>query len=258
MSAKFAGDLRLIEACRQGGCPVCRRVRDESRSHLTALLYEHVTDPDSRRRLRDSWGLCGWHTWMLPEVDTGVFGASIVYEDLLGRAIERLAATAPPSRRRGLGRFLGRRRSLARRPALAADHERRPPCPLCISATESERQCLITFVTSFDDGDLRAAYAASDPICLAHLLQAIELAGPSEQLTALVERTREKWQAIRRDVQSFIAKHDYRNEHAYTEQEAASYTRAFEILAGARGVFGNDMSMRRAAVPARAAPDVNR
>ena len=255
MSDKSIGYLRLIEACRQGGCPVCRRVRDESRSHLTALLYEHVTDPDSRRRLRRSWGLCNWHTWMLPEIETGLFGASILYEDLLGRAIERLAHTSAPPRRWSLGRLLRRRPAVAGPGTLAGEYARRPPCALCLGARESERQSLLTLVGLFDDGDLQAAYAASDPLCLAHLVRAIESAEPSSELAALVERTRAKWQAVRRDVQSFIAKHDYRNERPFTEREAVSYTRAFEILAGARGVFGNDMAGGRA-VGAAAAPDV--
>jgi hypothetical protein len=245
MRGKSSGDRRLIEACRQRGCPVCRRVRDESRSHLHALIHEHVTDVETRRELRASWGLCNWHTWMLLEVDTGVLGASILSEDLLREAIDRVAQLPDRSRRRGLATWLGRSGTAGGAPALVAAHHRRPRCPLCVTAARTERQCLLTFVKSIDDAELVAAYDASDPLCLPHLVRAIELTPGSRELRRLVERTREKWRAIRETLRSFIDKHDYRKRSAYTDAEASSYVRAFEILAGANGLFGNDLAGAR-------------
>jgi hypothetical protein len=245
MSEKFIGYLRLIQACGHAGCPVCRHVRDESRNHLDALLYEHVTDPDTRRTLRDSWGFCNWHTWMLLEIDTSLFGASILYEDLLrlvGDRVARLDDRPKPTR---LGSWWARFGARRARPAIVERYERRPACSLCVSAAETERQALLTLVTFIEDGDLQAAYAASDPICLPHLLRAIDLAAGSPQLQRLVERTREKWAKVRSDLESFIEKHDYRNHTPYTDADAASYMRAFEILAGAKSLFGNDLAAGR-------------
>lgn len=251
MSEKFIGYFRLIEACRQGGCPVCRRMAEESRTRLAAILYEHVTDPDARRELRDSWGFCNWHTWMLQEVDTSLFGASILYEDLLTRAIDRVTSPGDRSRPTRLGSWLKRLGSRLTRigspdaPPDIAGYRRRPACTLCRTAAEVERHCLVTFVTFIEDGDLQAAYAASDPICLAHVVRAIEVTSGSRELRVLVDRTQEKWQTARRALRSFIEKHDHRNQTAYTAEDAVSYVRAFEILAGARGLFGNDLRAGR-------------
>jgi hypothetical protein len=87
-----------------------------------------------------------------------------------------------------------------------------------------------------DDGDLQAAYADSDGLCVPHLLGAVDQEGDGPRARALVARTRGKWQSVSQDLASFVDKHDYRNRVPYTAAEIASYTRAFELLAGARGV----------------------
>src|ERR1700675_101128 len=89
MTEKFVGYFRLIEACARPGCPVCRCLVAESRSYLGALLYEQITDPGTRRAIRLSWGFCNWHTWMLPDVESSAFGAAILCEDLVTRALRR-------------------------------------------------------------------------------------------------------------------------------------------------------------------------
>jgi hypothetical protein len=247
-SEKSAGYSSLIRACGQSGCPICRCVRDESRRLLDALLYEHVTDPETRRTLRASTGFCNWHTWMMLETDAGRFGPSILYEDLLGRACESLATIemrATPPRRGGWRGWLGGRGAWGRRPRVAGRYAQRPACSLCLAAAATERRQLVTLVTFIDDNTLRAAHAAADAVCLPHLMRAVELSRGSPGLGALIDRTREKWEKVRRDLQSFIEKHDYRNVQPYTDDDAASYMRAFEILAGARGLFGNDLAACR-------------
>jgi hypothetical protein len=245
MSEKSVGYARLVQACRQPGCPICRCVRDESHGRLDALLYEHVTDPESRRTLRQAWGFCNWHTWMLLEVDAGRFGPSILYEDLLRQACDSLATvdvTARPSRFRAWLAGIGRRTPRSR---IVERHAQRSACRLCADAAAAERHHLVTLVRFIDDADLHAAYVSADAVCVPHLVRAIELTSGSPALARLIEHTREKWAKVRRDLQSFIEKHDYRNAAGYTEAEAASYTRAFEILAGARGLFGNDLAAGR-------------
>jgi hypothetical protein len=239
---KSAGEIRLIDACRQPGCPVCRRVREESLGHLQALVDEHVTDPDTRRALRASWGLCNWHTWMLLDVDTGRLGASIYHEDLLREAIDRVAEVTDRRRPR-LGAWLARVRGASEESALVAASARRTRCPLCVTAAGAERECLLSFLRLIDDPELAGAYAEASAICLRHLVAAVALRPDADQTRRLVERTRPKWQAIRGALRSFVDKHDYRNRAAYTDEEIASCVRAFEVLAGAPGVFGNDLAV---------------
>ncbi|MBI1847362.1 MAG: hypothetical protein HY294_01000 [Candidatus Rokubacteria bacterium] len=247
---RFIGYFRLVEACAEPGCPVCRCVTHESRSYLDSLLYEQVTDPGTRRVIRAAWGFCNWHTWLLLEIGSSRFGAAIIYDDLVRLALsrtERLAARAGQSRgRRWLRALFGG----ARRPGVMDLYRARAACPACVHAADSERRYLDTIVKFIDDGDLQAGYARSDGLCVPHLFAALEGNPERHEARMLVDRTRAKWAGIGRDIGSFVAKHDYRNREPYTAEETASYTRAFEMFAGAKSVFGNDVhapsSTRRA------------
>jgi hypothetical protein len=240
-NVKFIGYFRLVEACGEPGCPVCRCVLNESRGYLDALLYEQVTDPDTRRRIRASWGFCNWHTWMLLEIEQSIFGASIVYEDLVNLALrrtERLRDQAGrPRRRRWLSALVGRRR----RSTIPEEYRRRPACPACANAADTEKRCLETLLAFVDDADLELAYARSDGLCLPHLFAAVDRNGERAGALTLVDRTRAKWVKLGQDLGSFVGKHDYRNREPYSAAEVASYTRAFEMLAGAKSLFGNDL-----------------
>lgn len=241
---RFVGYFRLVEACAEPGCPVCWCVIRESRSHLGALLYEQVTDPDTRRAVRASWGFCNWHTWMLPEIEHGKFGSAIIYEDLVRVALEqteRLGDGAGVPRRRGWLATLLRR---PRRSTTGRIHRERPACLACVTAAEAESRYLETLVRHIGDGDVLAAYARSDGLCVPHLFAAVETSGYRPEARALVARTREKWRQLRDELGSFVAKHDYRDRQPYTPPEAAAPTRAFGTLAGAKSVFGNDVHPR--------------
>jgi hypothetical protein len=241
---RFIGYFRLIDACDASGCPVCRCVVRESRSHLDALLYEQVTDPDTRRAIRASWGFCNWHTWMLREIEQSIFGSAIIYEDLVRLALKRTQhlsdRMARPARSGWLAALLGRRR--ARAPV--DSYRQRAVCPACRNIADAETRYVGTLVGFINEGDLRAAYARSDGLCVPHLFAAVEGNEEVPGARVLVDETRAKWRRLGEELGSFIAKHDYRNREAYTEAEAASTTRAFEVLVGAQGVFGNDVHAR--------------
>ncbi|MBI2160015.1 MAG: hypothetical protein HYU25_06525 [Candidatus Rokubacteria bacterium] len=66
----------------------------------------------------------------------------------------------------------------------------------------------------------------------------------------LFDRTLPKWEDLRKDLDRFIWKHDYRNTEPFTDPEASSYRRAFEMLAGRRELWGSDV---HGPAPARAA-----
>lgn len=251
---RFVGFFRLVEACAHPGCPVCRCVTRDSRSYLDALLYEQVTDPDTRRAIRASWGFCNWHTWMLLEVEHAIFGSALIYEELVKLALsrtERLGERAERPRPRGwLSTLLGGRR----RASSVEGYRGRAECPACAAAADTERRYLATVVTFIDDGDLAAAYAQSDGLCVPHLFAVLEHDGDRREARVLVDRTREKWVRLGQEISSFVSKHDYRNHEPYTQAEAASYARAFEMLAGAKSVFGNDLHARTSTPVSRTIP----
>lgn len=173
---KFVGYFRLVEACDEPGCPVCRCLNRESRSYLDALLYEQVTDPDTRRAIRASWGFCNWHTWMLLEIKDSIFGASIIYEDLIKEALERTGRVGDGAdgRRRG---WFSALRHRSRPSTIVNLYQSRATCPACANTAETEKRYLETLVRFIDDGDLKAAYARSDGLCLPHLCVALDQNG---------------------------------------------------------------------------------
>lgn len=237
MSEQFVGYFQLVEACAQPGCPVCRLLVAESRAHLRGLLYEQVTDVETRRGLRRSWGFCNWHTWMLPEVEAAsALGAAILCEDLVTRAVRRTEHLPRGPRPGAFRRWLGALRR--RRSAPVGLHEPRVSCPACVDAARAEAHYLQALARFLDDEILGAAYARSDGLCVPHVILAVEQG--SANVDTLVARTRDAWARVGRDLAAFVAKHDHRNQEPYTDAEVTSRTRALEMLAGAPGVFGRE------------------
>ena len=248
MTDKHIGFFDLVEACREPGCPICRLLERDARSDLDALIYERVNDLETRRALRASWGLCNWHTWLLPEISSSASGAAIVYADVLRVCIDRV-------RRRDRGRsriaaFLGRLgvgRAWARyRSGVVALYDARPTCPVCARCSGAEGGYLDILLSFMADPQLAAAYEQSNGLCLPHLLRAIDGGAEREALGELCRQTLAKWETLRQDLEGFVAKYDYRNREAFTEAERTSYTRAFEAVAGRARLFGNDLHTARA------------
>jgi hypothetical protein len=250
VSDKFIGYFQIVDACEQPGCPVCRCLDDGSRRDLAAILYEQVTDPETRRRLRDAWGLCNWHTWMLLDAGSVATGAAIVYEDVL-RACRRRVARLRDRRVSPFARLLGWLRAVAERvpapalPRLVERYHERARCPVCARLVAAEAHYVATVVDGMEDPSFRRAYGRSAGLCLPHLVRAVERRGGTPGVVPLLEATLEKWEALGRDLQSFVAKNEYRNAEPITADEADSYRRTFEVVAGRRGVFGNDLRRQR-------------
>ena len=241
--SKFIRFFRLVDACDGPGCPVCRCLVADARQYLGSLLYEQVNDPDTRRRLHASWGFCNWHAWMLREVSDPAFGSAIMYEDFLRVAIQRFERKADQLVRspRGLLGWLSRLGRQARRSLLAEVYRQRAVCPGCHLVAESEADYVRVALQFIDDPQFDRAYRRSQGLCVPHTLQAIQLGAGTTDAQPLVTRTLPKWAELRRDLQGFADKHDYRNRRPFTEAESTAYLRAIEVLTGARGLFANDL-----------------
>ncbi|HEV8584916.1 MAG TPA: DUF6062 family protein [Methylomirabilota bacterium] len=235
MSGKSIGYVRLVEACEKPGCPVCRCLVDDGRRQLDALLYEQVNDPDVRRRLRAAWGLCNWHTWTLQALGGAVTGSAILYADLI-----RVAA-------RRVGRLRDRRPArLARwprrsRPRLVDRYRSRAPCPVCRTGRDAEARYVDTVVDFIDDPEFMRAYGKSSGMCVAHAVTAVERRAGASALRRLLDETLGKWEDLRQHLDGFVRKHEYRNVEPISEAEAAACAAAWGLVAGAPGVFGNDL-----------------
>lgn len=236
---KFIAFHRLLEACGERGCPICACLVADTRRYLSTVLHEHVTDPESRARLRAAWGFCNWHAWMLRETSDAAFGTAILGEDLLRVIARRLERG--PRRERSL---LGRLRAMVSRvpvPDLARIYRRRPVCPACAEVAAAESHYLETALRFVGELEFQRAYEMSDGLCVPHALGALAVARGDAAGEALVRATLPKWALLRRDLAGFIGKHDHRNRAPFTESEAHASIRVVETLHGRAGLFGNDV-----------------
>ena len=247
MTEKFIGYFRLVEACERTGCPVCRCLVEDGRRQLEALISEMVTDVHTRRRLRAAWGLCNWHTWTLPTLGTAVTGSAIVYEDLLRVAAQHVAELhdrRPSAVIRFLRRLkpLGAERTTAARPRLVDRWRARARCPVCVAGRDAEARYVDTILDFIEDPEFLRAYARSSGLCVPHAVQAVDRRPGTTGLRRLLDETIGKWTDLRRHLAAFVGKHEYRNTEPISAEETAAWAMALEMVAGARGVFGNDRS----------------
>ncbi len=248
MTSKFVGFFRLIEACGQEGCPVCRCLREDGFRYLDALMYEQVNDPGTRAALQASWGFCNWHAWMLKEIPNSGLGAAIIYEDLLRTVLARLKRLFIKIDRGKLkvgwvSRLL--RRS-PRIPLLKA-RRRKADCLICRSSRSSEGYYLQAILDFEGDPEFDRAFNRSWGVCLPHLLHLVELGRDYPRLEPVLKKVETKWRQLQDELKRFIDKHDYRATEAFTEEEARSWRQAVEMLTGAPGLFGNELHSGRPA-----------
>jgi hypothetical protein len=130
-------------------------------------------------------------------------------------------------------------------------------CPACREHIDAEQQYVHVVLGFVSDLQFERAYRRSDGLCVPHALQAVEM-GPAGPAEVLMTHTLPKWAAVRGALTTFIEKHDHRNVLPYTEADRMSSVRAFEVLAGAAGVFGIDAHRSKRISRARRGPQANR
>ena len=239
-SAKFLVYFQLLDAFAEPGCPVCRRLEQGALKALDALLYEQVNDPLTRRRLVRSHGLCNWHAWLLPRVQSSALGVAVIYHHLLKEALKQLQATMreirPRTRRKGLwNRVTG---ADAGPLAMLEWRRKRTRCPLCSFAGRSERGDLRTILDHMGEPDFAEAFARSTGLCLPHLYGALAIGGDHANLPILLAAHEQRWQGLMGDLAEFTRKFDYRYAHEAMGDEKKSWHRALETFVGRAGIFG--------------------
>jgi len=238
MNRKFIGYFRLVEACEQAGCPVCTSLENDSRRALETLLYEHVTDGETRQRLRQAWGLCSWHAASLRDGNAVATGAAILFEDVLRvchETVERLYDRSAPAGRWPASRI---RRQV---PPLVAHYRALAPCPVCETLRAAEKAYLDSVVEFADDPQFSGAYGRSTGLCVPHIVAVVEHHNRENGAQVIVRATLRKWRDLRERLQRFVDKHEYRSRGPITDSDASSWRLASEMLAGRPGVFSNQI-----------------
>ena len=233
--------FKLFERLDAPGCPICGIVIDDSRAYLDSVLYERVTDVPTRKGLRDSFGLCNLHTWLLRDVPASSapdLGFAIIAKDLLNR-FERMAGEPPVVGWRALKGWLGRTRSRLRAKLKSTR------CPACVHAARSESVHLRQLLDLLDEADFSEKYRDSAGLCLPHFLVAEETQGVHPHFAQLREVQIRKARSLHDTLDRFVEKNDHRAREEITPTEARAWTDAMEFLGGKRGVFDSELRNRR-------------
>ena len=183
---------------------------------------------------------------MVRDIAPTATSVAIVAEDLLRVCQQRIEVGGDQSRRpvaRLLG-WLGRGWTATRglmRPRVVTEYRQRPRCAVCAQLLITEAHCLDAVLHFAEDPEFDRAYQRSSGLCVPHLVGAVERGCGAPGVATVVERTLVKWQTLRHNLERFVAKHEYRNVEAISVDEASAPERTLAILAGSRGLFGNDI-----------------
>ena len=92
---------RLLYACTQAGCSLCRLAQENTHRYLDAWKYDLFTDVEIREELRRTQGFCHDHTWQLVRMGASLQLAQ-AYRDILSDLTEQLQAdTGAPAPQSG-------------------------------------------------------------------------------------------------------------------------------------------------------------
>jgi len=238
---KWLDFIYLRDALDAAGCPICTLAERAAYRYLDNLFYENVTDPGVRLRLYDSLGFCNRHAWLATRIPHTSMGIAIIYEDLLRRIIDRIDSLRDRTTGQSPPRWLlanGRRQNSS--PILAV----KAGCPTCQTAGFDERLFVGELLRWFADAELGAAFERSFGLCLPHLELALREFPNHPQLPALLQAQRQKFAAVRAELQEFHRKRDDRSANEPQGAQQPAWRRALELFVGKREVFHRGRSQR--------------
>ena len=204
---------RLLDAMDEG-CPVCQVVGWSAERLIDTLLYEHVNDPETRRRFRESLGFCNRHAWQA-RAHGDAIGQTILYEDLMTRVAERMMSGALP---------------------VASS-----VCAVCREEDEVERQCLVEFMSHVADAEVQRRYRDSGGLCLPHLSSALAGTQETGPRLELLKMEQAVLGLLLDDLTESKRQFDYLHAGVQPGRERGAWVRAIAKLYGAPGVRVRDM-----------------
>jgi hypothetical protein len=237
MSIKNITYLDLIEACGKPGCLVCT-LRDEMvAGYIRMLFREHINDPLSRDKLRDSHGLCYRHDWLAVDRQLGnALGMAIISHDVIGKLLKDLSEiTVDDVRFAKLKNLIPSRIAGTLRDGWFTPGR---DCPACLHQGLVEARLLKTLVNSAQKRELQDAIRNSDGLCLPHLRHALMMRTSPESVQALLDLARDQWEKLDQELAEFIRKNDYRFSKEGFGNERDSWLRAATVLKGNRPKYG--------------------
>ena len=216
----------LEHALKQTHCPICGVSQKGIARFLDSLLYENANDPDIRRRVTASLGLCNRHAWEMCAAHGGSLGTALLYRDALQQWQKQLDEASIRIGRAGVKQA---RKQIAQANASHAE------CLACERQADIERRYIAVLIESLTDRAFADALRASAGLCRPHFAQVCAMVGDPRTLDALVAIQTEINQRLIGELDEFIRKNDYRFMSEGFGSEGNSWIRTIERLAGAEG-----------------------
>ncbi len=226
--------VKLEDAFRGTGCPVCTQIEAVERHYLEGMLYEYVLDVGVRKKLHRQHGFCTRHAKLalMAEVKLKSDGLHLatMFETVLeeniklledqARIIEEIAAETNKRRKR--------------RSVRSVDAGK---CFVCDFLKESENIALHGLVYFSNDDEFIEAYRRSRTvICYRHVQMVVrEAADPiwaGKTSERVLNVTLDKLNRLKLDLSNFIKKHDYQSDHDFTRNELDSYVDVVNFFSG--------------------------
>lgn len=215
----------LREMLAKPGCPICHVGRKVSQSQIKSLLYDSVTDRDSREGFAASLGFCSAHSRDLLAFQGERLGATIIEWAVLREAQRRLQRSTPTAKP-------GLRQRLRGQASGEPEGSSSQSCPICEHQAELEGRSLGTLLEHLV-GDLDAPLKVAGGLCWPHLAWALRTNSDPAVHNALVDLHSSTWQVLIDRMAEFIRKRDYRFSHeTVTDEETAAVERAICALTG--------------------------
>ena len=229
---------KLLEACREPGCPICRVEQQGVERYLDNQFYENVNSPAWRDQLRASQGFCHEHAWLGVDKRLGdALGFSIIYHDIVNSLLRSLKDEPRSARTQGHRASILRQgsESLRRRAAgvlaLLAPQKR---CPACTHRDAVTRNLLSALAEDLSTTEVQEALQASDGLCLPHLRLALGSATDDSGDETLLMIQRAKLERLKHELAEFIRKNDYQAIKEGFGNEGDAWLRAIAMVVGRR------------------------
>lgn len=228
---------KLMEACREPGCPICRLEQQGVERYLDNQFYENVNSPAWRDHLRASQGFCHEHAWLGVEKRLGdALGFSIIYHDLVNNLIGSLndSSSARATRRRASVLAPIPESMRSRVEGVLDVLTPRKQCPACEHREELRRSLLSVLVEDLPTPAMMEALQASEGLCLPHLGLAVGYVKDVAVYEMLLTIHTAKLESLRDELAEFIRKNDYQVIKEGFGSEGNAWLRAIRLVVGSR------------------------
>lgn len=132
--------FKLIDACREGGCPVCTTLRNDEAKYFDSLLYEKVNNRHFRAKFNLGGGFCGYHAKYLEGLHDAL-AVVLLYRQILRYELDDEPVQSGKS------------------------------CPACDYLLEKERQVKSVLWQYIKDPEFIDAFQQTGGLCLPHYRQ---------------------------------------------------------------------------------------